>query len=614
MNPRTFWLWTMLFGILLGTLVASIHGQTPKAEPSDNPPADDAPVVIDTKTMVQSLSLDISRIILVRVTDVTTIAPTDEATQSWVRASKGPVEDLAASIGVAPDRVKSNDIARMWEVSLGEVGENRSEIEKRIKEIATDARIRFVGPVLLDSRGDACIPLGSYTVRFRPDIHASSYQRIMDELDGGQIAIYSFTGAPTHVCVVPPTSDGFEAIRISNRVARDDRIVFAEPNMLVTVRAEVIPNDPGFGLQWGLNNTGQSGGFNDVDIDAPEAWDAVVTSRSATILILDDGVQLTHPDISIDTRFGRNFVTNPASGDGNPQTSLDNHGTAVAGVASARWNNMLGVSGVAPGTFVVSAKMYTQMAGGNQAPTAGIAEAIRYSLIVGAKVTNSSWTVGSTAQIGFAFQDTFAAGVVHFAASGNFNADFVSFPASLPEVVAVGACNRTRLVPGFSNRGFDLDFVAPGVDIYTTDRTGSAGYNAFGPNPDYVFGSPEDFVDDGTSYASPCAAGVAALLLRRNPRLTPQQIITRMQQTCVDITTYGVGFDNRSGYGIINAAAALGATASPRLGDANGDNAVNFSDVTAVLASFGTTNLDGDANYDGMVDFNDTITVLANYD
>jgi subtilisin family serine protease len=181
-------------------------------------------------------------------------------------------------------------------------------------------------------------------------------------------------------------------------------------------------------------------------------------------------------------------------------------------------------------------------------------------------------------------------------------------------VAAVGAIDRTGLRADFSNTGFDLDFVGPGVDIYTTDRTGCAGYNC-GSNPDYVIG-PDGGGTDGTSFASPYAAGVAALLLRRNPRLTSQQIISRMQQTCVDIgpQLYGFGFDEFTGYGLINAAAALGGTTMPRMGDANGDNAVNFADITAVLTNFGTTNLDGDADYNGTVEFADITSVLKNFD
>jgi len=204
-------------------------------------------------------------------------------------------------------------------------------------------------------------------------------------------------------------------------------------------------------------------------------------------------------------------------------------------------------------------------------------------------------------------------GITNFAASGNQGANSVPFPASHPFVIAVGAIDRTGLRAIFSNRGFNLELVGPGVGIFTTDRTGSDGFNG-GPNPDFAFADGDGV--DGTSYACPYAAGVAALMLRKNPRLTPDQIREILHQTALDISpqVHDFGFDESTGFGLVRASAALAAASDPRLGDANNDGAVNFVDITTVLANWGSESLDGDANYDGVVSFNDITAVLANWD
>ncbi len=551
------------------------------------------------------LTLDLTRIVLLREGDVPDHSPTREAIEAWARAKQVPWA-LDARHGMAPQSIQPHDEIRMWVADLSAKHLTAEGIEALVAELSKDPMIEFAGPVFSTDLGP------SFLTRYimlnsHEGILSTDVAELVKRLEVGEIVSQEYLGMPRHFRIRSYSKNGFEVLRAANSLHTQDIVRFAEPDWYVSGRTELIPNDPGFGLQWGLHNTGQSGGFTDVDIDAPEAWDVAVTGRSSTVLILDDGVQVNHPDLNYDTRFGKNFTSFPPDGDGSPVSPNDRHGTAVAGVVAARTNNALGVAGVGLGVFLVSAKIYNPNASGGFTPNVqSIAAGIMYSLDVGAQVTNSSFSLGQSSQtISFAYEDTWNAGVVHFAASGNGAAPFVSYPASLPWVAAVGAIDRTGLRADFSNTGFDLDFVGPGVDIYTTDRTGCAGYNC-GSNPDYVI-SPDGSGTDGTSFASPYAAGVAALLLRRNPRLTPQQVISRMQQTCVDISpqVYGFGFDEFTGYGLISAAAALGGTAMPRTGDANGDNAANFADITAVLTNFGTTNLDGDADYNGTVVFAD---------
>ena len=139
-------------------------------------------------------------------------------------------------------------------------------------------------------------------------------------------------------------------------------MAYVEPDYILYTDA-TSPNDTQFGQLWGLNNTGQSGGTLDADIDAPEAWDITTGSSNVVIAVIDTGVDYNHSDLAV------NMWVNPGevAGDG-----LDNdgngfiddiygidtvnddsdpidgnaHGTHVSGTIAAAGNNGLGVVGV----------------------------------------------------------------------------------------------------------------------------------------------------------------------------------------------------------------------------------------------------------------------------
>ena len=265
---------------------------------------------------------------------------------------------------------------------------------------------------------------------------------------------------------------------------------------------------PRFGEEWGLHNTGQSGGTADADIDAPEGWDAAfgpgafpAALGGAKIGIVDTGIAAGHEDLAgkvADCARIRSFglilglLADPTVVSGS--CADDNgHGTHVAGTAAARTNNGRGIAGVAFDSPLAICKALDALGAG---PVAGVANCVTYLASTGAGVISLSLGgPGSTA-----LRSAVAAasqGALIVAAAGNSGNGSVTYPAGYPEVVSVAAVDRNGARASFSNYNADVEIAAPGVDVLSSWRDG--GYRAL----------------SGTSMATPHAAGVAAIIAAR---------------------------------------------------------------------------------------------------
>lgn len=300
----------------------------------------------------------------------------------------------------------------------------------------------------------------------------------------------------------------------------DEEVEYAELNYLV--HTCLSPNDPGYPKAWGLDNTGQTGGLPDADIDAPEAWNIQTGSPSVIVAVIDSGVDYNHVDLA------SNIWTNPGEIPGNgidddgngfiddvrgwdflnhdndPMDDLS-HGTHCAGTIAAVGNNGTGVVGV---NWVAGIMPLKFIAATGYGSTSDAVLAIQYAVRMGAKVMSSSWGGGGYSQsLKNAIDEAGRAGVLFVAAAGNSgtNNDVSPFyPASydLPYIIAVAATSHDDKLASFSNYGLNsVDLGAPGVSIFSTL-----------PNNGYGFMS-------GTSMATPHVSGVAALLVAENPGL-----------------------------------------------------------------------------------------------
>jgi len=333
-----------------------------------------------------------------------------------------------------------------------------------------------------------------------------------------------------------------DVVRVPEGSSRDELIAwyeerpdveYAEPDYRVFpiggIAAATAPDDVRYAEQYHLNNTGQSGGTADADVDAPEAWDITTGDSTIIVAVIDTGIDAEHPDLlanmwvnegeiagdSIDND-GNGFVDDIHGWDfANDDNTIydgadtDYHGTHVAGTIGAVSNNGIGVAGVAWNVRIMSLKFLH-----NGGRTSDAIDALAYAKAHGAKFTSNSWGGGGASQ---ALDDAIIAhGGLFIAAAGNAgrNTDTnPAYPASsdLDLIISVAATNRNDGLASFSNYGeTSVDLGAPGVNIMATWPDNA--YNAI----------------SGTSMATPVVSGMAVLVYAQFPDLSPSAMKHRL--------------------------------------------------------------------------------------
>ncbi|HEX4925774.1 MAG TPA: S8 family serine peptidase [Bdellovibrionales bacterium] len=299
-----------------------------------------------------------------------------------------------------------------------------------------------------------------------------------------------------------------------------------------------MPNDPEYQALWGLKNSGQvvqsTKGEESVDIGAEKAWDLTTGSPTLVVAVVDTGVDHKNAELKenmwvnakesagrpgidddmngyVDDVFGYDFFNE----DGDPRDD-HGHGTHVAGTIGAAGDNRSGVAGVSWKVRLMGVKF---LGSGGSGSTEDAIRAIQYAIDNGAKVINASWGGGDYSK---ALEDVLKKaqdkGVLFVAAAGNSgrNTDMTpAYPACyrLDNVISVASVTNKGSLSYFSNYGRkSVHLAAPGSDIL------SLGLNGL----EY---------QSGTSMAAPHVSGVAALLLSREPNLSPVQVRNRLVAT-----------------------------------------------------------------------------------
>ena len=341
-------------------------------------------------------------------------------------------------------------------------------------------------------------------------------------------------------------------LQLIEALSRNPAVEYAEPDEVVTAATD----DQYFPQQYALQNIGQSltstagtllaaDGKADADVDAVEAW-KVTTGDGTKVAILDTGVANVHDDIAPQVVGYANFVSADTKEDpkANPEDKYG-HGTHVAGIVAAKYNNKIGVAGVCPDCSILDVKVLNDSGSGSSSV---IANGISWAADNGAKVINMSLGQRvSSRTLEAAVNDAWNKGVVIVAAAGNAGTQAKIYPGAYPNVIAVAATDNNDNKASFSTYGKWVDVAAPGVNVYSTF-----------PNHAFVLGTQNGRsmgydVASGTSMASPVVAGVAALVWSSHGATDNTSVRAKIESTADPIPGTGTNW----AHGRVNACKAV---------------------------------------------------------
>ncbi len=446
-----------------------------------------------------------------------------------------------------------------------------------VEALKSDNRIRFVAP-LYSLNGQTVAVIPEIIVRISRGTDLQTLEEICGDLGLNVKKRMEFTSREYLLEVLG--TDAEAVMSAVEQLKNNSLIEWAVPNIAFEpqLAGQFIPNDEYFWRQWDLHNRGQARGTINADINAPEAWTITTGDPNIIVAVLDTGVDMNHPDLINNLVPGYDVIEN----DYIPEPDLDEpsqgHGTNCAGLVAAQGNNEIGIIGVAWNCKVmpvriIGVRTYTT--------DADIATAIRWAAENGADILSNSWGSSFPSQAIYSaivditeFNGTIrdGKGCVVFCASGNWaEGGPVAYPAAYPEVMAVGATDHDDEIWYYSGSGPELDIVAPSGGVqrtdyfflgksfqWTTDITGISGYSVYNLDVSIL-----DYSDTmgGTSGACPIAAGIAALVLSIDPNLTNDEVRAILMDSAVDLGQ--PGFDERHGYGRVDAFAAVERALNP---------------------------------------------------
>ena len=367
--------------------------------------------------------------------------------------------------------------------------------------------------------------------------------------------------------------------KVAEKFHNLDYVIYSEPRYMHF--ETTVPNDPYYSNQWHLPV-----------IDASQAWNTTTGDTSVIIAIVDDAVDLDHEDLAdniftnwaeyhgtdgidddfngyIDDIHGWDFAEN--NNDPNPAIESQDHGTHVAGCASAVTDNGIGVA--APGwkCKILPLKFSND---NNGSLSGDAAAAIIYAADMGAAVTNNSYGGGGFSNYFLdAFLYAYELGTLSITSAGNSDENELFYPAGYLKVLSVASTASGDYKSGFSTYHLSVDISSPGSGILSSV-----------PNNDYASFS-------GTSMASPVAAGIAGLIKSQFPDLTANELAIRLSATADNIYDINPEYYLLLGSGRVNANNAV----------TYGNNQFNMLPVRLGLANFSASDLlhgNGDSAFD----------------
>jgi subtilisin family serine protease/subtilisin-like proprotein convertase family protein len=354
-------------------------------------------------------------------------------------------------------------------------------------------------------------------VSFRPAADHDQVAELLTDVDGS--LVHRFGESDLYLFETLNDLDKTRLILQSHpavlRADFDTTVQVAEPSAGV-----LTSNDPHAGDLWGL--------FDTHGINAVDAWQASTDAQQVVVAVIDSGVDTNHPDLAgriwinpgeiagngidddsngyVDDIHGWDFVEDDAV-----PNDDNGHGTHVAGTIAAVRDNGVGIAGVADNARIMALRFLNASGSGY---TSDALAALEYAIDNGAPISNNSWGGGGYSGAMATMLDAVVGSHLFVAAAGNSGQNIDTspqYPAAYPQdnILSVAAHDSSGQLASFSNYGVNsVDISAPGVSILSS--VPGTGYSSF----------------NGTSMASPHAAGVAALVLGSDPSLSPIEVIS----------------------------------------------------------------------------------------
>lgn len=434
--------------------------------------------------------------------------------------------------------------------------------------------IRFAGRVLQDKdTGEVTLYTENFFVKFYDTTKEEDCLAVIGKYSLTVKDKLAFAKNAYFVCASEGT--GLKVFEIAEKILNEKVVEYCHPELVQERRFKGIHP-----FQWHLSKTSINGKAIDAHVNIEAAW-KITKGKGATIAVIDDGIDIEHPEFA--GRVVKPFDATNTDGTGRPIADDENHGTACAGMACASGLKD-GASGTAPESLLMPIRLRSGLGSMSEA------NAFAWAAQNGADVISCSWgptdgdwwdpqhplhnkqtPLPDSTRMAMEFaltQGRNGKGCVILFAAGNGNEPTANDGyVSHPGIITVAACNDTGKRSVYSDYGEQVWVAFPSGDfawkalqhpaplspgLRTTDRTATAGYdttsytNSFG----------------GTSGACPGMAGVVALMLAANPALTPAQIKDIIKNSCDIIDPEGGEYDANKhsiyyGYGRINAGKAV---------------------------------------------------------
>ncbi len=475
----------------------------------------------------------------------------------------------------------------VYRVPLG-----KGSADERKSALRSLPDVRFAGSVLIMPKsGVPVIYTENLYVRFDESLSDDQCERVLQDSGLTIKRILSF--ASNAYFVSAPEGIGQEIFSIAEKLLQRDDVVYCHPELVTKREVKAI-----YSAQWHLISTV----INGLNINAHAnvlAAHQTTEGEGITIAVIDDGVDVEHPEFVAAGKVVAPRDATLGTNDGRPKSIWDKHGTACAGVACAQGTDK--ASGVAPQSRLMPIRLNSALGSINEA------EAFRWAVDHGADIISCSWgpedgpwydPTHPLHQQSFPLpastRDAIDYAISHgrngkgcvicwAAGNGNESVDLDGY-ASYHRVIAVAACNDTGRRSAYSDFGDAIWCSFPSSDvsqpppghpvpltkgIWTTDVRGNLGYN---PGNSLLGDAAGDYTIQfgGTSSACPGAAGVAALILSANPNLRYFEVRSILARCCDQIDPSNGNYDPQTGrspfygHGRLNAATAVQLATSNR--------------------------------------------------